>query len=92
MRMLDFSSPHICNCFSVALVPAQVICQVTFPFTCPTPQEDLSKIHNYLKGGCTEVGPITSDMSQAERMRGNYLKFCHGRFRLSIRKNFTLKE
>ncbi|KAK4824932.1 hypothetical protein QYF61_021552 [Mycteria americana] len=43
---------------------------------------DLIALYNGLKGGCREVGSVSSP-----KTRGNSLKLCQGRFRLNIRKN-----
>jgi len=51
---------------------------------------DLVALHHYLKEGCSEPGVGLFSQVTSDEATGNGLKFCHGRFRWDIWKNFFI--
>ena len=50
--------------------------------------EDLIALFQYLKGTYSESGVGFFSLLTGDRMRGNSLKLCQGKFRLDIRKHY----
>ncbi|RMC20752.1 hypothetical protein DUI87_01604 [Hirundo rustica rustica] len=49
---------------------------------------DLITFYNFLKGGCRQLGVVLFRQAAPDRMRGNCLRLCQGKYRLDIRKKF----
>jgi len=52
---------------------------------------DLINAYKYLKGWCQEDGARLFSMVPSDRTRGHVHKLKHRKFRLNVRKNFTLR-